>query len=179
MSIRVGLAALIEEAKGRNPMLHAMAAHLHHSKIELNRIGVILSDLRTHRKDMTRTPTTDGDGQEVLSTLDQEAQKIDQLESRLAAICSSCDQSEKKVQILLTLVGSRRNRQLSRSITDDYQLSSQIQISISQRPPAMQYATPRETIVGRELVILSRLFATSMNRESIATKTVSETESLC
>ena len=87
--------------------LHTMAAHLHRYKTELNRIGLILSDLRTHRQDMTHIPTYKEDEPvfaDASPTVDHEAQRIEQLASFLTAISNFCDELEKKVQNILALV---------------------------------------------------------------------------
>lgn len=86
--------------------LHTMAAHLHRYKTELNRIGLILSDLRTHRQDMTHTPSPDGDEPDdhFSPTVDREAQRIEQLASLLTAISTFSDEMEKKIQNILALV---------------------------------------------------------------------------
>ncbi|KAH7174301.1 uncharacterized protein B0J16DRAFT_323763 [Fusarium flagelliforme] len=89
----------IDTSKGLNVALHTMAAHLHRYKTELNRIGLILSDLRTHRQDMTYIPQPTEDKtveHDHMSTVDREAQRIEQLASLLTAISTFSDEMEKK-----------------------------------------------------------------------------------
>jgi hypothetical protein len=92
-----------------------MAAHLLRYKTELNRIGLILSDLRNHRQDMTQVPTRNED--ELACTgsspaVDHEAQRIERLASNLTATSKFCDELEKKVRNILALVGSIQMNQM-------------------------------------------------------------------
>lgn len=104
----------IDTSKDLNIALHIMAAHLHRYKTELNRIGLILSDLRTHRHDMTNIPTHEDDEpvcSEPSLTVDHEAQRIERLASQLRAISNFCDELEKKVQNILALVSRMQMNQ--------------------------------------------------------------------
>ena len=83
-----------------------MAAHLHRYKTELNSIGLLLSDLRTRRRDMTHISTRNQDDpvcSESSTTIDHEAQRIERLASSLTATSNYCDELEKKVQNILAL----------------------------------------------------------------------------
>ena len=84
-----------------------MAAHLLRYKTELNRIGLILSDLRNHRQDMTYVPAWN-EGElaclESWPAVDHEAQRIERLASNLTATSNFCDELEEKVQNILALV---------------------------------------------------------------------------
>ncbi|KAJ4117534.1 hypothetical protein NW768_010897 [Fusarium equiseti] len=144
----------IDTSKGLNVALHTMAAHLHRYKTELNRIGLILSDLRTHRQDMTCTPAPDGIDQAFSPTVDREAQRIEQLASLLTAISTFSDEMEKKVQNILAL------------------LFNQIQAVNDRTLQAILNASQQENRVTHELSIASHLLSKSMKRDSIAMKTI-------
>lgn len=83
-------------SKALNAALHSMAAHLHRYKTELQRIELVLSDLRKYRPE-----TLDKDSQQMF---DREQQKIEQLATQLNAIMSFSDEMEKNVQNTLALV---------------------------------------------------------------------------
>lgn len=108
----------INTSKALNAALHTMAAHLHRYKTEVQRIDLVLSDLRKHCVEMTyklNPKTRDReehekqehekeDDEEASPPIDRELQKIEQLESQLAAISSFSDEMERKVQNILALV---------------------------------------------------------------------------
>ncbi|CAG7566090.1 unnamed protein product [Fusarium equiseti] len=134
-----------------------MAAHLHRYKTELNGIGLILSDLRTHRRDMTHIPTHEDDEpvcSEPSLTVDHEAQRIERLASHLRAISNFCDELEKKVQNILAL------------------LFNQIQAVNDRTLQAILNASQQENRVTHELSIASHMLSQSMERDSIAMKTI-------
>lgn len=91
-----------------------MAAHLHRYKTELQRIDLVLSDLRKYRAEMTYKPKPKSrdreehgkqeDDEEAFPPIDRELLKIEQLASQLAAISSFSDEMESKVQNILALV---------------------------------------------------------------------------
>ena len=110
----------LNTSKALNAALHTMAAHLYHYKTELQRIEMVLSDLRKYRKEMTYKPKPkrrDGEDrkqedekeedEEDFPPIDRELQKIEQLASQLTAISSVSDEMEKKVQNILALVSQR------------------------------------------------------------------------
>ncbi|KAI1070940.1 hypothetical protein LB507_010922 [Fusarium sp. FIESC RH6] len=144
----------IDTSRGLNVALHTMAAHLHRYKTELNRIGLILSDLRTHRQDMTYTPAPDGGDRHFSPSVDREAQRIEQLASLLTAISTFSDEMEKKVQNILAL------------------LFNQIQAVNDRTLQAILNASQQENRVTHELSIASHLLSKSMKRDSIAMKTL-------
>lgn len=111
----------ISTSKVLNASLHTMAAHLHRYKTELQRVDLVLSDLRKHRRDMTYRPKPrprdreeygkqvdeKEDDEEEFPPIDRELQKIEQLASQLAATSSFADEMERKVQNILALVSQR------------------------------------------------------------------------
>ncbi|RBR26996.1 uncharacterized protein FIESC28_00264 [Fusarium coffeatum] len=147
----------IDTSKDLNVALHTMAAHLLRYKTELNRIGLILSDLRNHRRDMTYVPARNEDELACLESwpaVDHEAQRIERLASNLTATSNFCDELEKKVQNILAL------------------LFNQIQAVNDRTLQSILNASHQENRVTHELSIASHMLSQSMKRDSIAMKTV-------
>ncbi|KAL2672724.1 hypothetical protein Neosp_013438 [[Neocosmospora] mangrovei] len=108
----------VNTSKVLNAALHSMAAHLHRYKTELQRIDLVVSDIRRNRGEMTykqnpkprdreeygKQEDEKEEDEEASPPIDRELQKIEQLASKLAAISSSVDEMERKVQNILALV---------------------------------------------------------------------------
>lgn len=157
----------LNASKVLNAALHAMAAHLYHYKTELQRLEMVLSDLRKHRTEMTYKPRLkrrDGEDrkqeekneedQEEFPPIDRELQKIEQLASRLAVISSVSDEMEKKVQNILAL------------------LFNQIQAINDKTLQAILNASQQENRISQKLSLASHMLSRSMKRDSIAMKTI-------
>ncbi|KAI8711948.1 hypothetical protein NCS52_01459900 [Fusarium sp. LHS14.1] len=158
----------INTSKVLNAALHSMAAHLHRYKTELQRTGLVLSDLRRYRGEMTYKPNPKPrdreeygkqedekeDDDEASPPIDRELQKIEHLASKLAAISSSVDEMERKVQNILAL------------------LFNQIQAINDKTLQAILNASQQETRISQRLSLASHMLSRSMKRDSIAMKTV-------
>ncbi|KAJ4208275.1 hypothetical protein NW759_013712 [Fusarium solani] len=144
-----------------------MAAHLYRYKSELQRIEMVLSDLRKYRKEMTYKPKPkrrDGEDrkqedekeedEEDFPPIDRELQKIEQLASQLTAISSVSDEMEKKVQNILAL------------------LFNQIQAINDKTLQAILNASQQENRISQKLSLASHMLSRSMKRDSIAMKTI-------
>ncbi|KAI8650859.1 hypothetical protein NCS57_01420900 [Fusarium keratoplasticum] len=160
----------LSTSKALNAALHTMAAHLHRYKTELQRVDLVLSDLRRRRKEMTyksrpkqRHKEEDGkqedqeeeeEEEEEFSPTDRELQKIEQLASHLKIICCSSDEAERKVQNILAL------------------LFNQIQAINDKTLQAILNASQQENRISQRLSMASHMLSRSMKRDSIAMKTI-------
>ncbi|KAM6511818.1 hypothetical protein FALCPG4_016810 [Fusarium falciforme] len=157
----------LNTSKVLNAALHAMAAHLYRYKTELQRVDMVLSDLRKHRKEMTYKPRPkrrdredrkqeeeNEENQEEFPPIDRELQKIEQLASRLTAISNISDEMEKKLQNILAL------------------LFNQIQAINDKTLQAILNASQQENRISQKLSLASHMLSRSMKRDSIAMKTI-------
>ncbi|RTE78478.1 hypothetical protein BHE90_007044 [Fusarium euwallaceae] len=155
----------LNTSKALNAALHAMAAHLHRYKTDLQRIDLILSDLRKHRRQMTYEPRPkqrdegkqedeEEEGEEGFSPTDRELEKIEQLASYLKIICCSADEAERKIQNILAL------------------LFNQIQTINDKTLQAILNASQQENRISQRLSLASHMLSRSMKRDSIAMKTI-------
>ncbi|KAJ4313587.1 hypothetical protein N0V84_009344 [Fusarium piperis] len=156
----------IDTSKVLNVALHTMAAHLHRYKAELQRVSLVLCDLRNHRGEMMYKPKLkpgEGEGgkqqdekeeyEEESAPIDRELQKIEQLTSQLTATSSFTDEME-KVQNILAL------------------LFNQIQAVNDKTLQAILNASQQETRISQRLSLASHMLSRSMKRDSIAMKTI-------
>ncbi|KAJ3459680.1 hypothetical protein MRS44_015753 [Fusarium solani] len=158
----------LDTSKLLNADLHTMAAHLHRYKTELQRVDLVLSDLRKHRKEMTYKPKPlprggvegkkqedekDEEGEEF-PPIDRELQKIEHLSSKLTAVSNFSDEMEKKVQNILAL------------------LFNQIQAINDKTLQAILSASQQENRISQRLSLASHMLSRSMKRDSIAMKTI-------
>lgn len=146
----------IDDSKTLNVSLHIMAAHLHRYKTELRRIGMVLSDRRTHREAMTDSSGSEEtkENESSFPEIDRELQKIEQLDSQLTAMSNFSDEVEKKVQNILAL------------------LFIQIQAVNDKTLQAILNASQQETRISQRLSLASHMLSKSMKRDSIAMKTI-------
>ncbi|RSL65855.1 hypothetical protein CEP54_004078 [Fusarium duplospermum] len=159
----------LNTSKALNAALHAMAAHLHRYKADLQYLDLVLSDLHKHRKEMTYNPRPkqrdegeDGkqedeeeeEGKEGFSPTDRDLQKIEQLVSYLKIICCSADEAERKIQNILAL------------------LFNQIQSINDKTLQAILNASQQENRISQRLSLASHMLSKSMKRDSIAMKTI-------
>ncbi|UPL00261.1 hypothetical protein LCI18_011195 [Fusarium solani-melongenae] len=157
----------LNTSKVLNAALHTMAAHLYRYKTELQRVDMVLSDLREYRKEMTYKPKPkrgdrgdrkqeeeNEENQEEFPPIDRELQKIEQLALRLTAISNISDEMEKKVQNILAL------------------LFNQIQAINDKTLQAILNASQQENRISQKLSLASHMLSRSMKRDSIAMKTI-------
>ncbi|KAL7627065.1 hypothetical protein AAE478_003841 [Parahypoxylon ruwenzoriense] len=144
-------------SKSLNTALHIMAAHLYRYKTELQRIDLILSDLLSHRGDMTsKTAWECGESSNSngsLPPIDRERERIEQLVSKLKAISSFSDEMERKVNNILAL------------------LFNQIQAINDKTLQAILSASQQDTRLSQKISMQSHLLAISMRKDSAAMKT--------
>ncbi|KAI1635373.1 hypothetical protein F4809DRAFT_614503 [Biscogniauxia mediterranea] len=135
--------AFSADSKNINKHLHTMAAHLHRYNSELNRLHYILDEIKN--QEIYRPP--EKDKEEVLSQLNQ-------LVSKSNVIRSFSEELERKVQNILTL------------------LFNQIQATNDKTLQAILLAAENEAAVSRNLAIDSHELSRSMQKDSIAMKTI-------
>ncbi|KAH6892444.1 hypothetical protein B0T10DRAFT_605179 [Thelonectria olida] len=165
----------IDDSKTLNVSLHIMAAHLHRYKTELRRIGMVLSDRRTHREAMTDSSGSEEtkENESSFPEIDRELQKIEQLDSQLTAMSNFSDEVEKKVQNILALV-SQEGIMIHYSVyhPDGTKLFIQIQAVNDKTLQAILNASQQETRISQRLSLASHMLSKSMKRDSIAMKTI-------
>ncbi|RMJ08928.1 hypothetical protein CDV36_011464 [Fusarium kuroshium] len=117
-----------------------MAAHLHRYKTELQRVDLVLSDLRKYHREL---------------------QKIEQLASQLAATSSFSDEMERKVQNILALLFNQIqaiNDKTLQAILNTSQQETRISQRLSLASHMLSRSMKRDSIAMKTIAIMTLVF---------------------